>query len=95
MLTALQVVTTIQRQFFLPAAGAAGAAATEQAVSADVLLKAAARQGHRIPSEPEQQRKLLRQLTHLHLNGMQLQQLQSLRPCPRLQVWVLRCRVSV
>ncbi|KAF6258353.1 hypothetical protein COO60DRAFT_1125971 [Scenedesmus sp. NREL 46B-D3] len=53
---------------------------------ADVLLKAAARQGHRIPSEPEQRRKLLRQLTHLHLDGLQLQQLQSLKLCPRLQV---------
>jgi hypothetical protein len=82
----MQVTTVQQRHSFLSTAGAAGAAATEQALSADVLLRAAARQGHRIPNEPEQQRKLLRQLTHLHFNGLQLQQLQSLRLCPRLQV---------
>jgi hypothetical protein len=84
----LQVPLAYQRQSFLAGAAATtgGAAGLEQNMPADVLLKAAARQGHRIPNEPEQQQKLLRQLTHLHLNGLQLQQLQSLRLCPRLQV---------
>ncbi|WIA33757.1 hypothetical protein OEZ86_006872 [Tetradesmus obliquus] len=76
-----------QRQSYICATSEAGL--SEQSVPAEVVLKAAARQGHRIPNDPEQQRKLMRQLTHLHLNGLQLQQLQSLRLCPRLQVLYL------
>lgn len=84
MLLLLQGVQAQQRQSFICATSEA--ALSEQSVPADVVLKAAARQGHRIPNDPEQQRKLMRQLTHLRLNGLQLQQLQSLRLCPRLQV---------
>jgi recombinational DNA repair protein (RecF pathway) len=87
MLPLLQDALAQQRQSFTAAAAAASSAVvSEQNMPADVVLKAAARQGHCIPNDPEQQRRLMRQLTHLHLNGLQLQQLQSLRLCPRLQV---------
>lgn len=56
------------------------------AMPAEVLLKAVARQGNRIPDGVDAQRKLLGKLSHLHLIGLQLQQLHSLRLCPRLQV---------
>lgn len=56
------------------------------AFSQESLLKVAERQGHRLPETHEQQKKFLAKLTHLHLNGLQLQQLSSLKLCPQLQV---------
>lgn len=56
------------------------------AFSQEFLLKAAAKQGHRLPRSPALQQKLLAKLTHLHLNALQLQQLSSIRLCSRLQV---------
>lgn len=61
----------------------------QQEVAMDLLLHAAAQQGHRVPAGALQQQKLLASLSHLHLNGLQLTQLHSLRMCPKLQVWVL------
>lgn len=50
----------------------------------ELLAHAAVKQGHKLPAGGMQ--KLLSSLTHLHLNGMQLTQLHSLRACPKLQV---------
>lgn len=54
--------------------------------SLEFLLRAAARQGRRMPEAAEQQKKLLTKMTHLHLNGLQLQVLNSVKLCPNLQV---------
>jgi len=61
----------------------------QQEVAMDLLLHAAAQQGHRVPAGALQQQRLLASLSHLHLNGLQLTQLHSLKMCPKLQVWVL------
>lgn len=63
--------------------------------SPEFLLKAAAKQGHRIPPGSEQQKKLLANLTHLHLNGLQLQELSSIKLCPKLQVVALTGHGSI
>jgi hypothetical protein len=55
-------------------------------VPLEQLLHAASKQGHKIPAGLQQQQKLLAGLSHLHLNGLQLMQLGSLRLCPQLQV---------
>lgn len=50
------------------------------------LLHAATRQGHKLPGSLNQQQKFLANMTHLHLNDLQLTELHSLRLCPKLQV---------
>lgn len=52
----------------------------------ELLAHAAVKQGHKLLAGQAAQQKLLSSLTHLHLNGMQLTQLHSLRACPKLQV---------
>jgi len=64
-------------------------AATMAHVPADILLKAAAKQGHRLPDGLQDRCKLLARLSHLHLNGLQLKHLDSLKLCPKLQVCVM------
>lgn len=58
----------------------------QQEVPLEQLLHAVAKQGHKVPAGLQQQQKLLANISHLHLNGLQLTQLDSLRLCPQLQV---------
>lgn len=66
-------------------------AAHQQEVPLELLLAAAAKQGHKVSGGQLQQHKLLAGLTHLHLNGLQLTELHSLRLCSNLQVNLLSC----
>jgi hypothetical protein len=58
-------------------------------VPLELLLQAASKQGHKVPAGQLQQHKLLAGLSHVHLNGLQLTELHSLRMCPSLQVNLL------